>query len=346
MGDILDNSDSTILHLGYTLSPRWRVLYVEKDHNGIEVTGILGGTKSWCVLLAMGEGNQFEGLECDFSYGRLSRRCCESEWSVTICKVFVYTAHIYENTTQSMLTLFLSSHLFTLITPLTRHSFNKTPQCQRPNRRYRKGSRPFYKSSFFSKRKKRINGSLMRSVSFSNQTFAFSWMLVLSRPNEYLSSMEKLLISTRMLEKIVERLWLWRGNTDGIFLILSVAAQNFKYKMSNILDKPLYILISFFTVDFFRVLIKFHIFVRNWSFGYITVLSGAVLINISWQNDPTGKGQLQTYFLGESMVISLFYFVPKICWICLFGCSTAQALIILLLTCISLRIVSFVRNHL
>ena len=36
-----------------------------------------------------------------------------------------------------------------------------------------------------------------------------------------------------------------------------VAAQNFEYKMSNILDKPLYVLISFLAVGFFWVLIRF-----------------------------------------------------------------------------------------
>lgn len=43
-----------------------------------------------------------------------------------------------------------------------------------------------------------------------------------------------------------------------------VAAQNFEYKMSNILDKPLYVLFSFLAVDFFFwVLIRFHIFQGN-----------------------------------------------------------------------------------
>ena len=36
-----------------------------------------------------------------------------------------------------------------------------------------------------------------------------------------------------------------------------VAAQNFEYKMSNILDKPLYVLVSFLAVTFFWVLIRF-----------------------------------------------------------------------------------------
>ncbi|KAJ3575497.1 hypothetical protein NP233_g1057 [Leucocoprinus birnbaumii] len=59
-----------------------------------------------------------------------------------------------------------------------------------------------------------------------------------------------------------------------------VAAQNFEYKMSNILDKPL-----------------------ESVFGYITVLPGAFSAYryIALQNDSTGEGPLQKYFLGEKM---------------------------------------------
>lgn len=59
-----------------------------------------------------------------------------------------------------------------------------------------------------------------------------------------------------------------------------VAAQNFEYKISNILDKPLESL-----------------------FGYITVLPGAFSAYryIALQNDAKGEGPLQKYFLGEKM---------------------------------------------
>jgi chitin synthase len=60
-----------------------------------------------------------------------------------------------------------------------------------------------------------------------------------------------------------------------------VAAQNFEYKMSNILDKPLESI-----------------------FGWITVLPGAFSAYryIALQNDTVGEGPLKQYFLGEQMV--------------------------------------------
>ncbi|TYJ53623.1 chitin synthase 4, partial [Cryptococcus floricola] len=54
-----------------------------------------------------------------------------------------------------------------------------------------------------------------------------------------------------------------------------VAAQNFEYKMSNILDKPLESI-----------------------FGYITVLPGAFS---AYRNDEQGNGPLKQYFIGETM---------------------------------------------
>ncbi|OBZ71085.1 Chitin synthase 4 [Grifola frondosa] len=69
-----------------------------------------------------------------------------------------------------------------------------------------------------------------------------------------------------------------KSGTDGVWE--TVAAQNFEYKMSNILDKPLESI-----------------------FGYITVLPGAFSAYryIALQNDVTGQGPLQKYFLGEKM---------------------------------------------
>lgn len=59
-----------------------------------------------------------------------------------------------------------------------------------------------------------------------------------------------------------------------------VAAQNFEYKMSNILDKPL-----------------------ESVFGYVTALPSAFSAYryIALQNDRKGEGPLQKYFSGEKM---------------------------------------------
>jgi chitin synthase len=59
-----------------------------------------------------------------------------------------------------------------------------------------------------------------------------------------------------------------------------VAAQNFEYKMSNILDKPL-----------------------ESAFGFISVLPGAFSAYrfVALQNDKAGQGPLEKYFAGEKM---------------------------------------------
>ncbi|KAI9019533.1 chitin synthase 1 [Phycomyces nitens] len=70
------------------------------------------------------------------------------------------------------------------------------------------------------------------------------------------------------------------SGTAGVALLNPlVAAQNFEYKMSNILDKPL-----------------------ESVFGYISVLPGAFSAYrfTALQNDENGHGPLEKYFLGES----------------------------------------------
>lgn len=81
--------------------------------------------------------------------------------------------------------------------------------------------------------------------------------------------------STRCVLLSLFKKWSW------LKVHCTVAAQNFEYKISNILDKPL-----------------------ESVFGYITVLPGAFSAYryIALQNDVNGEGPLQKYFLGEKLV--------------------------------------------
>jgi hypothetical protein len=104
----------------------------------------------------------------------------------------------------------------------------------------------------------------------------------------------------------------------------TVAAQNFEYKMSNILDKPLYVLSA-------PCLPASHLLCRESVFGYITVLPGAFSAYryIALQNDIRGEGPLQKYFLGETMVRPYLRLWSAL----LNGCSMAPALIFSRQTC-------------
>ena len=74
-------------------------------------------------------------------------------------------------------------------------------------------------------------------------------------------------------------------------------------------------------------------------FGYITVLPGAFSAYryIALQNDPTGEGPLQKYFLGETMVGRLFFVHTCLCMNASF-CSMEPERIFSLRICILLKI--------
>src|SRR5258706_1554829 len=84
-----------------------------------------------------------------------------------------------------------------------------------------------------------------------------------------------------------------KGKLVAYLINQLVAAQNFEYKMSNILDKPL-----------------------ESVFGYITVLPGAFSAYryIALQNDRMGEGPLQKYFLGEKMVRAIAFDLERAYW--------------------------------
>ena len=86
----------------------------------------------------------------------------------------------------------------------------------------------------------------------------------------------------------------------GCSLLLTsplAASQNFEYKMSNILDKPLEV-ISFSSA--FPWWLKSH---NQSVFGYISVLPGAFSAYRykALQNHPNGQGPLASYFKGEDL---------------------------------------------
>ena len=147
--------------------------------------------------------------------------------------------------------------------PYTYHPlFNKSPSTPAWKSKEPKRGSSLFKSFFVSKKKIRrrstpIDGFSTLSVPFSNQTFVFSWMRVLCQVQQVFIIYGKLLILTRMLEVLVERLWLWRGSTDRIFLILWLL-----HRIMSIRCRTSWINLctSFFLSWQLIFLVKFHIF--------------------------------------------------------------------------------------
>ena len=108
----------------------------------------------------------------------------------------------------------------------TYHPLNKSPSIPTWKSKELKRQSSLFKSSSISKKKKSekkstsLDGSSSLSVPFSNQTFVFSCMRVLCQVQRVSIIYGNLLISTRMLEVLVERLWPWKRNTDRIFSVL------------------------------------------------------------------------------------------------------------------------------
>ena len=282
----------------------------------------------------MGEGNQFEDFKCDFSYGRLSGRC--------ICLMFVLYQDRKSGRRSSYLWIYHAKYVnsplfFTLIAPLT-----SLRQPQLENRRRRKRGRPC-PNHLFQRKKSDQSWWFFNAFGAILGPNVFSWMRVLCQVQWVSIIYGRLLISNlnSNVRGACGEIVVLKGKSGQNLLNPLIAEQNFEYKMSNVWDKPSYVLISFLSVDFFFGCWLDVTFFKG--IGFCTVLPGAFSAYhyIALRNDSTDEGPLQTCFLGESMVISLFLFRPNICWLC---CSTAQGLIFLLLTCTSLRIVSIVGN--
>ena len=100
------------------------------------------------------------------------------------------------------------------------------------------------------------------------------------------------------VSNLVNRICVDTGKGCSLLLTSPLAAsQNFEYKMSNILDKPLEV-ISFSSA------LSWWLKSHNQSvFGYISVLPGAFSAYRykALQNHPNGQGPLASYFKGEDL---------------------------------------------